>query len=473
MADEDLTFAGPAQLGELVRTRQVHPRELVELCLRRIEALDPQLNAFRATMPEEALAAAEQAAASDGLLAGVPLAVKDEMAVAGQSLTRGSRSYGPPEREDAEIVRRLRAAGAIPIGITNVPELMVWPWTASDANGITRNPWDPARTPGGSSGGSATAVAAGMVPAATAADGGGSIRIPASCCGLVGMKPTRGRVSLQPLAQDWLGLTVYGALARTVRDSALLLDAIHGPAPGDADLAPQFEGSYVEATARPPGRLRIAVSQKVPPGIVASLSTDQRRACEETATLLSELGHEVRPRDPSYGLGGGFLFLQIWLRGVFEEAEKVPDHAQLERYTRQYARAGRYLGWRRARLIAQRDAFSKRVLKLWNEVDVLLTPGLATTAIPAEGGYGRSAFAAFNVSARFSPWTASFNMTGQPAITIPAGSGDGGLPLSVQLVGRTGAEDLLYSLAAQIEAARPWADRRPPLAVPATVTSPD
>jgi amidase len=308
-----------------------------------------------------------------------------------------------------------------------------------------------------------------MVPAATAADGGGSIRIPAACCGLVGMKPTRGRVSLQPLAQDWLGLTVYGALARTTRDSALMLDAIHGSLEGDADVAPQFDGSYVDAADRPPARLRIAVSRKIPPGLIASLSADQRGAFDQTISLLTELGHEVIERDPAYGLGGGILFSQFWFRGVYEEAVRVPDHSQLERYTRQYVRAGRYLvpGRRRERLLTTRASFSERILKLWQEVDVLLTPGLARTAIPAEGAYGRSALAAFNASARFSPWTPTFNMTGQPAITIPAGVGSDGLPLSVQVVGRIGAEDVLYSLAGQIEVARPWADRRPSLALPA------
>jgi amidase len=462
-ADEDLAFAGPATQSELVRTGEVHPRELVELCLRRIEALDPSLNAFRITLAEEALEGGDRAVDSGGLLAGVPVAIKDEMAVAGQSLTRGSRSYGPPERTDAEIVRRLRAAGAIPIGITNVPELMTWPWTASDANGITRNPWDPSRTPGGSSGGSAAAVASGMVPAATAADGGGSIRIPAACCGLVGMKPTRGRVSLQPLAEDWLNLTVYGALARTVRDSALMLDAIHGSVPGDADVAPPFEGSYVEAAERPPGSLRIAVSRKLPPGIFASLSSDQRAAWERVRDRLTELGHEVVERDPAYGLGG-ILFTQMWVRGVYEETVRVPDQSKLERYTRQYAGAGRLLGRRRPTLIAKRNQVTGRMLELWNEIDVLLTPGVARTAIEAKGGYDRSALAAFNVAARFTPWTAPFNMTGQPAITIPAGFGADGLPLSVQLVARPGAEDVLYSLAGQLEAAEPWADRRPSLA---------
>src|SRR5205807_3111313 len=355
-ADEDLAFAGAGELADLVRARQVRAQELVELFLRRIEALDPRLNAFRVKMAEEALAAADQQNDSDGLLAGVPVAIKDEMAVAGQSLTRGSRSYGPPEPADSEIVRRLRAAGAIPIGVTNVPELMIFPWTASTANGITRNPWNPERTPGGSSGGSASAVAAGMVPAATAADGGGSIRIPAACCGLVGMKPTRGRVSLHPVPQGWLGLTVYGALARSVSDSARLLDVVHGPMPGDADAAPPFTGSYIEAASTPPGRLRVAISRKLLPGGMARLSSDQRQAWESTAGLLTELGHEVVERDPAYGLAG-VVFLQSWFRGTYEVAREVPDQSQLERSSRQMATAGRYLvhGRRRRQLLAQRD----------------------------------------------------------------------------------------------------------------------
>jgi amidase len=277
------------------------------------------------------------------------------------------------------------------------------------------------------------------------------------------MKPTRGRVSLAPLAQDWLNLTVYGALARTVRDSALMLEAIHGSMPGDADVAPPFEGSYVEAAERPPGSLRIAASRKLPGGLIAPLSSDQRAAWERVRDRLPELGHEVVERDPAYGLGG-ILFTQMWLRGVYEEAVRVPDQSKLERYTRQYARAGRLLGRRRRTLIARRDQVTGRMLELWNEIDVLITPGLARTAIEAKGGYDRSALAAFNVSARFTPWTAPFNMTGQPAITIPAGFDADGLPLSVQLVGRPGAEDVLYSLAGQLEAAEPWADRRPPLA---------
>lgn len=468
-ADTDLAFAGPGALAELVRGGEVAPRELVELFLRRIEAIDPSLNAFRVTMAEQALAEADALSGSGaappgagGPLAGVPIAIKDQMAVAGQVATLGSRSYGPPAAADGEIVRRLRAAGAIPVGITNVPELMIFPWTASDANGITRNPWNRERTPGGSSGGSAAAVAAGMASAATAADGGGSIRIPAACCGLVGMKPTRGPVSLAPARQGWLGLTVYGALARSVRDSALLLDVIHGPAPDDADVAPTFSGSYEQAAATPTPRLRIALSRKLLPGAIAKLSADQRGAWERTGALLSELGHEVIERDPAYGLAG-IVFMQLWVRGTYDASLEVPDRSRLEPSTRQMASAGWHLvhGRRRRQLIAGRDAVSVRILELWQEVDVLVTPGLARTAIAAEGAYGRAAPMAIDASTRFTPWTPAWNLTGQPAITVPAGRGADGLPLSVQLVGRPGAEHVLYSLAGQVEQARPWTHWRP------------
>jgi amidase len=459
---EDLAFAGPAALAELVRSRQVHPRELVELYLSRIESLNPRLNAFRVTLADEALASAD-AAQAQGPLAGVPVAIKDDTPVAGQLTTRGSRSYGPPAPADAEVVRRLREAGAIPIGITNVPELMVFPWTASAANGITRNPWAEARTPGGSSGGSAAAVASGMVACATGSDGGGSIRIPAACCGLVGMKPTRGRVSTQPAREHWLGLSTYGALARTVADSALLLDVLQGSVAGDADVAPPPTGSYREAAARPPGRLRIAVSRKVPPGLITPLSSEQREAWERMGSLLSELGHDVTERRPRYGLASQD-FVQTWMRGIYEDALTVPDPSRLERSTRQMAAAGRRLiSDRRAeKLRRKRGATTARILELWEDFDVLMTPGLASPPIAAEGGYGRSGLAAFNLAGRFTPWTAIFNVTGQPAISIPAGFTPDGLPLSVQLVGRLGAEDTLYSLAAQIEEARPWTDRRPP-----------
>jgi len=449
-AVEELLFAGPAALAARVRARELSPRELVELSLRRIEELNPRLNAFRTTMPEEALAAADSLAATEAPLIGVPIAVKDNLPVAGQSTTWGSRTYGPPHEADSVAVARLRSAGAVPVGITNVPELMIFPWTASRANGVTRNPWDPSRTPGGSSGGSAAAVAAGMVAAATASDGGGSIRIPAACCGLVGMKPTRGRVSADV---DWLDLSVVGALARTTVDSALMLDVMAGSPDGRYQAA---------ATAATPGRLRIATSSKVPPGLIARLSADQRGAFESTSNLLSDLGHDVLQRDPAYGLAS-LAFTQIWLRAIYEDASRVPDPSLLERSTRQMAAAGRALVSKRRRdaLLSQRPALTARILRLWDEVDVLLTPGLARTAIAAEGGFDRPAPVAFDRAARFTPWTPLFNVTGQPAIAIPAGFGADGLPLSVQLVGRPGDEALLYSLAAQVEQARPWAGAHP------------
>ncbi|MBV9797203.1 MAG: amidase [Solirubrobacterales bacterium] len=463
-ADQQLEFAGPAALSQLVRSREVHPRELVELCLRRIETLDPHVNAFRTTMGEQALADADSMTSFDGLLAGVPIAVKDDLPVAGQHTTRGSRTYWSPAHADAEAIRRLRAAGAIPIGISNVPELTIWPWTASDANGITRNPWDLSRTPGGSSGGSAAAVAAGMVPAATGSDGGGSIRIPAAACGLVGMKPTRGRVSTQPMGEGWLGLSVFGALTRTVRDSALMLDAMHGATATDTNVPPPFTGSYTDAAATVPPRLRIAISRKVPPGQIAKISRDQRDAWERTGRLLEELGHELVQRTPAYGMAM-LEFVQMWLRGIYEESRTLTDPSKLERLSKQMAGLGRRLvpPRRRAQLLANRPATTARILALWDEVDVLMTPVLATTAIAAEGAYGRSAPVAIDRSGRFMPFNPIFNLTGQPAIAVPAGFGADGLPLSVQLVGRHGAEDTLYSLAGQIEAARPWGDRRPPI----------
>jgi amidase len=460
-ADTDLVFAGPGALAAMVRDGQVQPTELVELYLRRIEELDPRLNAFRLVRGEQAMAEAETVDRS-GPLAGVPIAVKDDIAVAGEVATRGTRSFGPAATADAEAIRRLRAAGAIPIGITNVPELMIFPWTATTANGVTRNPWDPSRTPGGSSGGSASAVAAGMVSAATGSDGGGSIRIPAAACGLVGMKPSRGRVSSQPGGVGWLGLSTYGGLARTVADSALLLDVMHGALPADTDRAPEFSGSYVQAAATQPGRLRIAVSRKLPPGLFARVSADQRGAWERTAALLSAAGHDVVERAPAYGLAQ-VEFLQMWMRGVYEESLTVADRSLLEPSTRQMAAGGRYLvpPARRRRVLARRARTTARITALWDEFDVLMTPALARTAIAAEGGYGRPAPLAVDIAGRFTPFTPLFNLTGQPAVSIPAGLGSDGLPLAVQLVGRVGAEDTLYSLAGQIEAAAPWAQRRP------------
>jgi amidase len=469
--ENELAFAGPLELARRVREREISARELVELSLARIARIDPRLNAFRETLQDLALTTASQIEAGamegKGALAGVPVAVKDDMPLGGHVATRGSKSPAQPHDSDAEALRRLRRAGAIPIGITRVPELMLFPWTASDAGGVTRNPWDLTRTPGGSSGGSAAAVAAGLVPAAGASDGGGSIRIPAACCGLVGMKPTRGRVSAQPGGEGWLGLATFGALARTVADSALLLDVMQGSIAGDNFSVSPPRGTFLQAAQTPPTiPLRIAISSKLPPGSFARLSADQRQAFDQTARLLTELGHQLTESSPDYGMVS-LDFIQTYLRGAHEEYGTLERPDLAERSTRQLAAIGGRVVpvRRRERLLAKRPATVARITRLWNDHDVLLTPGLATTAIKAEGGYGKPALIALDKAGRFMPWYPVFNLTGQPAISIPAGFGADGLPLSVQLVGRHGDEETLYSLAGQIEAARPWGAERPPISV--------
>jgi amidase len=240
---------------------------------------------------------------------------------------------------------------------------------------------------------------------------------------------------------------------------------MHGSTDRDAHAAPRFDGQYVEAAATPPGRLRIAVSSKVPPGLIAKVSPDQRDALERTGKLLEGLGHGVDERSPAYGLVQ-LDFVQMWLRGIYEESCGIPDRALLEPLTKEMAAGGRYIvpERRRAKLLAKRDITTARIVAFWNEFDILVTPALAKTAIAAEGGYGKHAPIAIDIAGRFTPFTAVFNLTGQPAISIPAGIGSDGLPLSVQLVGRPGAEDTLYSVAGQIEQAAPWADRKPALA---------
>lgn len=279
------------------------------------------------------------------------------------------------------------------------------------------------------------------------------------------MKPSRGRVTMQPFGEGWLGLSSFGALARTVGDSALMLDVLQGASPNDVHRLPPPEQSFSQAAAREPGRLRVAVSRKLPPGVIAPLSADQRLAFERTARLLGELGHDVAERDPRYGMLS-LEFTQTWIGGIDEELSRLPHPERVEKSTRQMAAAGRRLvpPGRRQVLRRRRQEKVRRVLELWDEFDVLLTPGLARTALPAEGGYGRAAPIAFDRAARFTPWTPMFNLTGQPAITLPAGLGSDGMPLSIQLAGRIGDEATLYSLAAQIEAARPWASERPALA---------
>ena len=450
----ELAFAGVARQAALVRSGEVSPRELVETAIERIARLDPELNAFRVVFSERALLEADQAAdrsaggGGDRPLLGVPIAVKDDMAVAGTPRVRGSHAHGPAETEDCDLVRLLRAAGAIVIGVTRTPELMLWPFTETAQGGATRNPWSLDRSPGGSSGGSAAAVAAALVPAASASDGAGSIRIPAACCGLFGLKTQRGRISTAPEREVWTGLSVYGFLTRSVADSALLYEIASGE-------------PYVAAAGAEPGKLRIALSTKIPPGVVARLNGEQKRAAQDTAELLRSLGHEVVERDPSYRLIGRNVMTR-YLAGAQIEAEEL-DRSRLERRTRGVVRMGAAARRLLKRAVAAQEADGRRVNRIFEDVDVVLTPTL--TAPPLEiGRYeGCGALRTFNAAAGFVAFNPVWNHVGNPAAAVPAGFDEAGLPLSAQLGGRPGGEATLLALAAQLEAARPWADARPPV----------
>nr|MBA2629997.1 amidase [Thermoleophilaceae bacterium] len=334
MEPEEVAFAGVAEQARLVRDGQLSSRDLVELYLDRIERLDPVLNAFRVVMAERALADAEQAdarrsAGDDRPLLGVPIAVKDTEDVAGEITRWGTAAFEDPATRDGELVGRLRAAGAVIVGKTNLPELAIIGATEGPAFGVTRNPWDLDATPGGSSGGSAAAVAAGLVAAATASDGAGSIRIPAACCGLVGLKPQRDRIALTPLIEHWYGMSVLGFETRTVADTALLMDVAAGPGPG---------GSWAELAANVPGRLKVALSVKPP--VPARIDPQMRRAVEETGERLRSLGHVVERREPDYGLTVGNAVLARFLRGIAQDAARVPRPERLARRTQGFARMG-------------------------------------------------------------------------------------------------------------------------------------
>ncbi|MBX5441394.1 MAG: amidase [Solirubrobacteraceae bacterium] len=457
----DLAFAGLARQAELVAAGEVSSRELVDLALARIERLDPRLNAFRVVFGERARVEADQAdarrAAGDARpLLGVPVAVKDDMDVAGEPTCLGTRGVRAPAAADSAIVRRLRDAGAIVVGKTNVPELTLWPFTETATWGATRNPWDPDRTPGGSSGGSASAVAAGFVAAATASDGLGSIRIPAACCGLFGLKAQKGRVPLDPGVNDWHGLVHYGTVTRTVRDTALFLDVV-------ADR-PSW-GAFADAAARAPGPLRIALSLKVPPPLAAPLDARVRDAVLALADTLRGLGHSVIERDPDYDAAVLARALSRYVCGAADAAAALERPDALERRTRGMVRIGRAVPRSvLARSRAEEAEAAARIARLWDDVDVLLTPAITQLPLPVGRFEGRGALWTFNGSGRFVPHLGWWNLTGQPAASVPAGFTPDGVPLAAQLVGRADDEATLLSLAAQLEAELDWAGRRPELA---------
>jgi amidase len=450
----ELAFAGVVRQAALVRAGEVTPRELVETALERIETLDPKLNCFRIVFAERALREADEAgrrvsAGEDLPLLGVPIAVKDDTPVGGEAKVCGSNAHGDAEPEDAEFVRRLRAAGAIVVGITRTPELAALPFCETAQGGITRNPWDLDRTSGGSSGGSATAVAAALVAAATASDGAGSIRAPAACTGLFGLKVTRGAVTTAPASEIFCGLSVYGFLTRDVADAALLYELVTGK-------------PYMAAAQQDPPRLRIALSTKIPPGSSARLNAEWRGAAESTAELLRSLGHEVIEREPSIG-PVGLNTLARYLAGINAEAKAVAHPERLEKRTRNLARLGRAVARPAARARRLESADAARVNAIFDDVDVVLGPTLARAPLPIGQYEKRGAMYTLNGALRFMPFNGLWNHLGNPAAAVPAGFDAAGLPLSVQLVARHGAEETLFSLAHELEVARPWADARPPV----------
>jgi amidase len=468
MADPDLAFAGLARQAELVRAGEVSPRELVQLYLERIERLDPQLNAYRVVRGEQALgeaAEAEKRRSSDGEapLGGVPIAVKDSQDVAGELTTHGTGCVDQPATQDSEMVRRLRAAGAIVIGKTNLPELAFAMFTESPTWGVTRNPWNTERVPGGSSGGSGAAVAAGLAAAGTASDGAGSIRYPAAYCSLFGLKPQRGRVPLDPDVEHWHGMSVNGCLTRSVLDTALFLDVTAG-----GGLAPEKppppERPFVEAARTPPGKLRVAVSVKGTRALAPPMLHERcRRAVEETAELLGSLGHEVSWHDPAWGTVGNAVAI-MYSRGVADDARQLPNPERLGRQVRGVVRLGSLIPnavLRRTKAAIPKHA--KRINRIFEEHDVLLLPVVGEPPVPVEkwsSHGGQWTLAGMTRRTGFGP---PWNYLGNPAAAVPAGFTDDGLPLSVQLVGRSNDEATLLSLAAQLEAERPWAERRPPV----------
>jgi amidase len=464
----NLADLGAAALAHTLRSGDLTAGQAVEDCLTRVAERDPGLNAFSVVLAEEARAeAASRDAELDAALAegrqvgplhGVPVAIKEEVDVAGCVTTYGGRGNSTAARADAELVRRLRTAGAVVIGKTRMPEFGQWPYTESVAGGITRNPWDRTRTPGGSSGGSAVAVAAGMVPVAIGGDGGGSIRIPAACCGLFGLKPQRGRVSTAPEPHLWWSLGTAGPLTRSVLDSALVYDVIRGNVPGDLFTAPEPATSFVTAALAEPRPLRIGWSTK-PAARGVHPDLQAVRAVRETADLLARLGHDVRQVDLAYP-DVTLVFGTLFLAGVKAEAAAVEHYDRLERRTRETCR----LGWwvtpavtRRA--VAASERLAVRVDRIFtgaDGVDVLLTPTIAGRPRPvgvlSRGGTLTQMLRATPMVAH----TALWNVTGNPAASVPAGTGPDGLPLAVQLVGRRNEETTVLTLAAQLEKERPW-----------------
>ena len=434
------------EIARLVRSGEVTAVDVVRAHLDHIDAVDARVGAFRVVRREAALAEAhaiDTALTRFALpLAGVPVAVKDNVAVAGEVCTDGSPAcLTEPAARDHEVVARLRKAGAIVVGITRAPELCLY--AATDGPGaVSRNPWDTARSPAGSSGGSAAAVASGSVPLAHGNDGMGSLRLPAAACGLVTLKPGTGVVPADIGADSWSGMAVNGALATTVADLAVAHAVLAGEEPSE----PQAPG-------RP---LRIVLATRSPvPGVRADAAT--RAAVGAVVARLTAAGHTVVRREPPITLGAAAGALARWMVGAEDDAEHLGiDRRALQPRSRTHARIGRLV--RRAGLVRPRTAerFRERMVAFFGDVDVLLSPVTTGPPLAARPWHERGFLANITANARWAPWTAAWNLAGLPAAVLPAGTGPEGLPVAVQIVGPPGAEGRLLWLAGELERLQPW-----------------
>ncbi|WP_433473582.1 amidase [Spirillospora sp. CA-142024] len=459
------------RMAAAVRTREVSPVELADHYLARIERLNEQVGAYVTVTSERAREEARRAekAVTDAAdpaelppLHGVPVPIKDLNMVNGVRMTFGSAVFSELTGfADDHVVSKLARAGSVLLGKTTTPEFGLPCYTEGAVSPPARTPWDPSRSAGGSSGGAAAAVASGLAPVAQGSDGGGSIRIPSSVCGLFGIKPTRGRISQGPIIPDLFGLSTNGPIARTVRDAALLLDVMSGHMPGDLYRAPQADEPFLAHAGRAPGRLRIARSLQ-PPVPDAEVHPDCVAAYEDASALLEELGHEIV--ELPQVLGSDLLphFATLW--GVMATMTPVPEESEhllqpLTRHLREYG--NRTTAPELFQAHAALQGALRAAFPVMDEFDAILTPTLAMPPVPVGYFHDQEPAENFRRQAQFTPFCAMYNITGQPAVNVPLHWNDEGLPIGVMLAGRLGGEGTLISLSAQLEEARPWIGRKP------------
>jgi amidase len=460
----DLAFTPALELAELIRRREVSPLELVDIYLERIEQLNPQLGSYFTVMTD--LAIADAKAKTEILTTtselppffGVPISIKDLNPVAGVPCTYGNPILlnNIPDNDDG-VVGKIRQAGFIILGKTATSEIGSLPYTEPTGFTPARNPWNLEYTPGGSSGGAASSVAAGLSAIAQGSDGGGSIRGPAACCGLVGIKPSRGRISKAPVGDRLAGIATNGPIARTVADAAALLDTISGYVTGDPYWLPDPETPFLAATQEKLGSLRIAFATSVPPLGEADVNCQQ--GVRQTVELLEQLGHQVEQKSPDFS---GLIepFQVVWQAGVAASGIPVEVLQPMNRWL--FARTGSVAEYLRA--VSQMQIVARQIVAFFDTVDVLVLPVYLHSPIRVGEWAALSSEEAFENIIRWVAPCPAANATGQPAIALPVGFDSNGLPISVQLVGKPAAEATLISLAAQIEAAKPWIQHRPAFA---------